>query len=199
MALPDYYRHRRAATANSTLPTTVEPGELVLDTFRKQIYAGDQATGSIGIPRALLAVTYHTSLVAYHTADLVARNGIIYQCRTDIPAKGFNAADWYQVSGAVINQGVFIPTPVRTNNTTAASTDWVRVDTRSNTVSVTLPLSPADGTSVRISDVANNFDHNHCTVRGNGQLLNGSSSPIVLDEPITVTAIFTTGLGWSVS
>lgn len=197
MALASIVRLRRASAASATLPALVEPGELVCNTYARQLWIGDAAAGSVGVPRALLAVTFHNSSASYLVDAVVLRNGQLWRAKNAIPAKSFDAADWEQISGGSINQGVFHPTPVRTANTTAAATDWVRVDTRTNTVRVNLPASPTDGSSVRVTDVGHNFINNPCTVGRNGQLINGLAADYVMQDQRSATFLFTTGLGWS--
>ena len=60
-----------------------------------------------------------------------------------------------------------IPTAVKTSAYTASANDLVRCDTTSGGFSVTLPASPADGTTIDILDMTNGFATNNLTVLPN--------------------------------
>ena len=60
-----------------------------------------------------------------------------------------------------------IPTAVKTSAYTVSANDLVRCDTSAGAFSVTLPASPADGTTIAILDMTNGFATNNLTILPN--------------------------------
>jgi hypothetical protein len=79
----------------------------------------------------------------------------------------------YVLTGAVT--GGFVNVDV-TGTYTAAASQLLWVNTTSTALTVTLPVAPARGDTIRIIDVANTFNTNTLTVNRNGQPINGDVS-----------------------
>ena len=189
-------RHRRASTPQSQFPE-LEPGEIALNTYSGDLAVGDDNESSQGKPIPLLAVRRHLASAVYMVDHLVGYQGQIWRCRVDGTTGDFTAANWEQITGQKFSQGVFNPTKVLTDNYVAQPNDWCRVDTRQHLVEITLPINPADGSSVRITDVAFNFTNNPCFVLRNTQFINGLAENLELKTVRDVTLLFTVDLGWS--
>jgi hypothetical protein len=93
--------------------------------------------------------------------------------------EGYSAGQWSGLGGGN-------PWLTKTANYTAVNNDRLFVDTTSNTVNITLPLSPAVGDNVRIVDVAGKFGTNNCTVLRNGRLI------MTLAEDLTINTSWST-------
>lgn len=184
-------KHRRAATANSGWPTLL-PGEIAVNAFNGELAVGD----ADGAPVPLMAVVSYRTSGIYQFNQLAAYQGQVYRCKADNVSGAFDPINWEQITGTTFNLGVFNPTPVITANYVAKPNDWCRVNTLQQEIFITLPASPQDGVSVRISDVGHNFGVNICTVIGNGNPINGQAVDLVLRQQRDAVLLYTAGLGW---
>lgn len=71
---------------------------------------------------------------------------------------------------------------VVSSNTTAAPGSGYLVDCSGNTITVTLPSSPAIGNQVAIKDFTGNANSNNITVNRNGRKIEGSDSDLIIDR-----------------
>ncbi len=69
---------------------------------------------------------------------------------------------------------------VKTSNFNASANEKYLVDTGGGAVEVTLPSDPDDGQIVFIADGKKNFDNNNCTVKGNGNDINGITGDYII-------------------
>ena len=84
----------------------------------------------------------------------------------------YNGTSW-------VSAGTFSDIDISSNSN---SLSWQRlwVNTTSGAVTVTLPLSPYKGDTIKFFDVANTFNTNNLTVSRNGQLINGDADDLVV-------------------
>jgi len=68
--MTSHYRHRRTSIAATPFPSPIEPGEIVTNTANRQLAVGDAASGSLGVPKPLIAVRYYDDLAQYIQNDV---------------------------------------------------------------------------------------------------------------------------------
>jgi hypothetical protein len=90
----------------------------------------------------------------------------------------YDGSAWENVDESLAS----VNTTVQSSNFTAVPFGEYLIDTDSNTITLTLPASPAKGMTVYFSDVAGTFDKNRVTVDGNGEKIYGESSDIFYDR-----------------
>lgn len=73
----------------------------------------------------------------------------------------------YIVTG-IVGSGSFVNVDV-TGTYTAVASQTLWVNTTSSAVTVTLPIAPVKGDTIRIIDIANNFNTNNLSIARNGQ------------------------------
>jgi len=85
----------------------------------------------------------------------------------------YNGTSW-------VSAGTFSDIDISSNSN---SLSWQRlwVNTTSGAVTVTLPLSPYKGDTIKFFDVSNTFNTNNLTVSRNGQLINGDEDNLVVE------------------
>lgn len=81
----------------------------------------------------------------------------------------------YVVSGQVSGLG-FINVDVASATYTASASQLLWVNTTSTVITVTLPVAPLKGDTIRIVDIANTFNTNNLTLARNGQPIMSDSS-----------------------
>ena len=91
-------------------------------------------------------------------------------------------------------------TTAKTTAFTAVSGKGYFVNTTSGAITVTLPASPSAGDIVAVSDYAQTFDTNNCTLARNGSNIEGAASDLVLDaEGLAINLIYVDATkGWKV-
>jgi hypothetical protein len=75
--------------------------------------------------------------------------------------------------------GAFINVDV-TSNVTAVASQLLWVNTSSGAITVTLPLTPAKGDTIRVVDIANSFDTNALTIARNSQPIMGTTEDLTV-------------------
>lgn len=92
--MTSHVRHRRTDIATDPPPVPLEPGELAVNTANRQIAAGSPG----GTPIALIAVRYFDERAQYVENDFVAREGVLWIARGDVPPGPFVEAQWKKAS-----------------------------------------------------------------------------------------------------
>jgi len=88
-----------------------------------------------------------------------------------------------------------------TSDTTASANDYLFVNSIDSTgISVTLPINPSMGDSIYILDATGSFGINSITVYGNGEKIQGSMEPLILDVDSSETKLiyYNSTYGWRV-
>jgi hypothetical protein len=88
--------------------------------------------------------------------------------------EGFNGSQWAGLGGGN-------PWAIKTANYNAVNGDRLMVNTSSATVTVTLPLNPTFGDTVKFIDAASTFDINVLTVNRNGQPIMGDTADLTVN------------------
>jgi hypothetical protein len=70
---------------------------------------------------------------------------------------------------------------VKTGSYTAVNNDRIIVNTQSTPVTITLPLAPNQGDTIRFLDGAGTFDFNNLTIARNGQLIQGDAENLIVN------------------
>ena len=86
-------RHWGAAAAATPFPT-LERRSIAVNTFTRQIAVGDEASGSVGTPLAMIAVRFFDARAPYVLNDIVLQGGILYKAKGAIAPGAFNASQW---------------------------------------------------------------------------------------------------------
>lgn len=94
--MTSHYRHRRSAIAANAFPSTLEPGEIAVNTANRQIAAGDANSGSLGSPLVLLAVRVFDARAQYAIGDFVVQGGQLYRATAPSAPGAFTPANWVQ-------------------------------------------------------------------------------------------------------
>jgi hypothetical protein len=107
------------------------------------------ATGSLGL--------HSVTLVPHAGNTIYGESSLILDVAGTYLTVVYNSGDWvinYNPIGFVGNPSALglTTTPIATTNVSTAANQLVRVDARANTVAVTLPLNPVDGSIVGIAD-----------------------------------------------
>ena len=89
---------------------------------------------------------------------------------------------------------------IKTATFTAVNGEGYFANTTSSAFSMTLPASPSAGDIVAVSDYAQTFDTNNCTLARNGSNIEGDASDLVLDaEGLAINLIYVDATkGWKV-
>lgn len=93
------YRHRRSSNP-ATAFTTLEPGEIAVNTANRQIAVGDAASATVGTPEPLIGVRFFDARAIYAANDMVVNAGSIYYALRATGPAAFVAADWTPIGGA---------------------------------------------------------------------------------------------------
>jgi len=88
--------------------------------------------------------------------------------------EGFNGSQWAGLGGGN-------PWAIKTANYNAVNGDRLMINTSSATVTITLPLNPTFGDTVRFVDAASTFDINVLTVNRNGQPIMGDAADLTVN------------------
>jgi len=134
------------------------------------------------------------------------------------PIKIWSGSEWVEVATAIPNlSGYATESSVsaqllsykqeisleidNTYTTTLASGRRYFVDTSSNSVSLTLPSSPAVGNEIQIFDASANASTNNITLDRNGVKINGGTENLLVDIDGGAVALIYTGstYGWKVA
>ena len=99
------YRHRRSSNP-ATAFTTLEPGEIAVNTANRQIAVGDAASGAGGAPLPLIPLRYFDTRAKYVIGDLVVNSGVIYSALAANGPGVFTPAQWHVVAGGTDAQYV---------------------------------------------------------------------------------------------
>ena len=103
---------------------------------------------------------------------------------------------WVLPTSGGIQVGPFISTQTA-NYMMSQNNEQVFADTTNGPFNINLPPTPVDGWVETISKVS--VDSNVLSINGNGNNINGASTPITLVlENFSYSLIFLTGYGWSV-
>jgi hypothetical protein len=105
--------------------------------------------------------------------------------------EGYSSGQWSGLGGGN-------PWLTKTANYTATNNDRLFVDTTSNAINITLPLSPLVGDNVRIVDVAGKFGTNNCTVLRNGKLIMSLTQDLIISTAYSAIVLTYSGstYGW---
>jgi hypothetical protein len=155
------YRHRRSSDPTVAFPSTLEPGEIAVNTANRQIAVGDAASATLGTPEPLLGVRFFDARGKYAIGDYVINAGLQYCAKAANGPGAFTPANW----NAVVMEG-------------AASGTFVSKagDTMSGALTVALSGAPTTGTYYFGNSGTKQltYDGTNFTLAG-GQLLVGSS------------------------
>jgi hypothetical protein len=88
------------------------------------------------------------------------------------------------VTDLAARQLILIPTAVKTGNYNAAATDYVPVDTTSNSVTITLPTAPADQTSIGVKMVIQGGTNAVTINAGGSDVFNKAGGSTSLSVPV---------------
>ncbi len=142
--------------------------------------------GSVVVPSSTNAGHSHNVTVAY-------QNGIIVV--TDISANGVDN------HGSIILNGVIDDEPweVITANYTAEAKERLLADSTLGSFDITLPATPQINDKVSIAPLHPTYDTNPVTVLRNGELINGATDDILLNQlGLSVEFFFVGGtVGWA--
>ena len=116
--------------------------------------------------------------------------------RYDTDANGFefyNGTGWLPL-------GAYSNVDISSNGTTLKNREQAFCNTNGGAFTVTLPVSPAKGDSVRIFDVAKTFDSNALTIARNGNPIMGDAADLVVStEGAAFELVFFDGSqGWRI-
>ena len=89
--------------------------------------------------------------------------------------EGYIADQWSDVGGGGR------PWVIKTAAYTAVNNDRIIVNTQSTPVTITLPLAPNQGDTIRFLDGAGTFDFNNLTIARNGQLIQGDAENLIVN------------------
>lgn len=96
------------------------------------------------------------------------------------------------VPGAGGGGGLTPTTTIKTSAYTAVASDLVLCNTSGGAFTVTLPLSPTNGTSVGILDTNNSFATNNLTINPNGATIEGDTSAILNINGTYLSMVYST-------
>jgi len=84
---------------------------------------------------------------------------------------------------------------------TAQINDRILADTTSGVFTITLPLSPLDGDTIQVIDIASQFATNVLTVGRNGSNINGAAEDLDLDITGSIVSFVYTNatIGWFIA
>ena len=98
-------------------------------------------------------------------------------------------ASWAEVAGGITYT-------VKTADYTAASGDFVLVDTTSGIITITLPASPAAGDTVTVTDSNSNNTQNAIIVARNGNNIMGLSEDLYISQSGSTASLVYSGTEW---
>ena len=97
--MTSHYRHRRSANP-AVVFSTLEPGEIAVNTANRQLIVGSAAGGSPGSPLQLIGVRIFDATALYAVGDHVINVGVLYRCKAAVTTPGaFNVAQWELYAG----------------------------------------------------------------------------------------------------
>ena len=111
---------------------------------------------------------------------------------------GVTSAIQPQINGLSAQVGEPYTWATKSTTYQAVVGDALLCDTSGGAFTITLPLSPSVGNTVRIADIAGTFDTNNLTIARNGQKINNLSEDMVLDiGDVSVIFVYTGATyGW---
>jgi hypothetical protein len=106
--------------------------------------------------------------------------------------EGYIADTWSDVGGGGR------PWTIRNSAYTAQNNDRIIVNTQSTSVTITLPLNPNTGDTIRFLDGAGTFDFNNLIINRNGQLIMGDAENLVVNNRFAgfQLVFYNTTFGW---
>ncbi len=118
-------------------------------------------------------------------------NGYIRYNTDTASFEGYANSQWSGIGGGN-------PWATKTGSYTATNNDRLFVDTSGGAVTITLPLSPAVGDSVRFIDVAGSFNTNNLTVARNGSKIMGLTENLTENTQYSAFGLVYSGstYGW---
>ena len=178
--------------ANTTGTGTVSGGNIFIGT---QSIAGSFGTAAITIGTSSITTSVAGTLSA---STLTVSSSLVVPSSSTLPAsptagnfrfnnstskfEGYNGTAWGAIAGGG-GGGAGTATAIKVGPTyTAVSGDFIRCDTRSSTLTVTFPLSPADGDIISIIDVYNTFATYNLILQPNtGKKIEGDTISFIVD------------------
>jgi hypothetical protein len=100
------YRHRRTSNPATPAPNPLEPGEIAVNTANRQLHLGDAAAGTLGAPKAMIAIRYFDTAAQYVTNDFVVNGTSLFRAKNATGPGAFVAADWAMMVGVIDPQYV---------------------------------------------------------------------------------------------
>jgi hypothetical protein len=154
-------------TLNVTVDTFTGDGTKVEFGLTKEPTTGNYTIVAVqGVLQPRAAYTVSTNLLTFTSAP---PTGAIIEVTTfGAEQDGANAQFTWNIANV---------------NTTLVENNGYFVDTSSGPITITLPLTPKLGDTIRINDLAGTFNTNNCTIARNGQKIQGVAQNLVLDTP----------------
>jgi hypothetical protein len=151
------------------------------------------ATGNVSVLNLTSTGTAATKVSTGTTAQRPSAQSGMIRFNTSLSTfEGYNGAEWGELGGG---GGLGAPTFIFANYT-AKGDDFLVADTSSGTFTITLPLSPAAGTIIKIGGI--NWELNNLIIARNGSTIENSASNLILDINNVTTEFIYTGTTWRV-
>ena len=122
-----------------------------------------------------------------------------WQASSSLPTQTGNSGKYLTTDGtnpawSTVASGL-VSTPVKVANYTAAGYELVRVNTTSNSFTITFPASPADGAQIGVIDIAKTFGSYPLTLAaGAGTTIEGDTSVVLDVNGAYVSFVYTSSL-----
>ena len=130
------------------------------------------------------------------TLDFGRGTGTPYRFRDAHFSGTVNANAFSGDGSGLTGVGGGITYSVKTANYTAASGEFILVDTTSGIVTITLPASPAAGDTVTVSDAKSNFNFNAAIIARNGKNIMGLSEDLYISQSGSTASLVYNGTDW---
>jgi hypothetical protein len=118
---------------------------------------------------------------------------------SDFPSQTGEGGKFLTTDGSVLSFGEVaggISYVVKTADYTAASGEFILVDTTSGIVTITLPSSPAAGDTVTVTDSNSNTTQNAVIVARNGNNIMGISEDLYISQSGSTASLVYSGTDW---
>lgn len=171
---------------------------ITANSITAQIATSNSAVLQTVTANSVVAQTVTTNTVTVNSAvvQTMTVNSAVVQVMTANGSVGNTNQALYANSSGGIYWSI-VPTwqYISSNTTLTAGSYLVDASTQSN-INLTLPASPANGTTITMQDANNSWGNGLPVVLNNGQTIMGSSSPLTLDTPNAKFTLWYNGSDW---